>query len=84
MTNHQNRNRAGSGAVYNPTPAQVIALRKRHGYTQSEAAKRWMVTLSTVQKWEAPDGTQNHRRVQPLIWWAIQERVKFDVLDFAD
>lgn len=55
-----------------PLPEEVIALRKRHGLTQTEAAARWMTTISTVNKWEAPLESKNNRRVHPLMWWAMR------------
>lgn len=72
MNNHPNRSRAGN-ATSNPKPEEVIALRKKYRLTQTEAAKHWLTTLSAVQKWEAPIGTQNNRRVHPLMWWAMQQ-----------
>jgi len=71
MSNHPNRSRYGSAAS-NPRPEEVIALREKHGLTQSAAAERWLTTLSAVQKWEAPIGTPNNRRVHPLMWWAMR------------
>lgn len=71
MSNHPNRSRAGRAAS-NPSPDDVIALRERHGLTQTEAAERWLTTISAVRKWEAPIGSDNHRRVHPLMWWAMQ------------
>lgn len=71
MSNHPNRSSAGS-ATRNPKPEEVIALREKYGLTQTAAAERWLTTLSAVQKWEAPIGTPNNRRVHPLMWWAMQ------------
>jgi len=71
MSNHPNRSRYGSAAS-NPRPEEVIALREKHGLTQSAAAERWLTTLSAAQKWEAPIGTPNNRRVHPLMWWAMR------------
>ncbi len=71
MSNHPNRSRAGNAAS-NPTPQEVIALREQHGLTQTEAAARWLTSLRTVQNWEAPVDSPNHRRVHPLMWWAMQ------------
>ena len=71
MSNYPNSSRAGSAAC-NPTPDEVIALRLSRGWTQTEAAKHWMTTINAVQKWEAPVGTLNHRRVHPLMWWAMK------------
>lgn len=74
MTNHPNRSRTGSPAS-NPTPDDVIALRQARNWTQTEAAAHWLTTLSAVQKWEAPADSQNHRRVHPLMWWAMQNKI---------
>lgn len=71
MSNHPNRSRAGS-AARNPKPEEVVALREQHGLTQTEAAARWLTTINAVQKWEASAGSPNHRRVHPLMWWAMQ------------
>ncbi len=71
MSNHPNRSRAGSAAS-NPTPEEVIALREKYNLTQTEAAARWLTTINAVQKWEAPIGTPNHRRVHPLMWWGMR------------
>ena len=71
MTNHPNRSRAGS-AARNPRPEEIIALRAKYGLTQTEAAERWLTSLSAVQKWESPLGTPNNRRVHPLMWWAMR------------
>jgi len=71
MSSHPNRGRVGSAAS-NPRPEDVIALREKYGLTQTEAAKRWLTSINAVQKWEAPVGTPNHRRVHPLMWWAMR------------
>lgn len=71
MSNHPNRSRAGS-AARNPKPEEIVALREQYGLTQGEAAARWMTTRNAVQKWEAPIGSENSRRVHPLMWWAMQ------------
>lgn len=63
-----------------PSSADVIALRQRYGLTQTQAAEHWLTTLRTVQNWEAPEGTPNHRKVHPLMWWAMNYKLK---LDFA-
>jgi len=55
-----------------PLPEDVVALRKRHGLTQTEAAERWMTTINTVKKWESPLESGNNRRVHPLMWWAMR------------
>ncbi|OIO75969.1 MAG: hypothetical protein AUJ88_07320 [Gallionellaceae bacterium CG1_02_56_997] len=55
-----------------PLPEDVIALRERHGLTQTEAAERWMTTINTVKKWESPLESGNSRRVHPLMWWAMR------------
>jgi len=70
MSNHPNRGRGS--AERNPTPQEVAELRKAHGLTQTEAAARWMTSINAVKCWEAEQGTQNHRRVHPLMWWAMQ------------
>ena len=72
MSNHPNRSRTGS-AVRNPAPDEVVALREKYGLTQSEAAARWFTTINAVQKWEATIGTENNRRVHPLMWWAMRK-----------
>ena len=63
-----------------PTSKDVIALRHRYGLTQAEAADHWLTSLRTVQNWEATEGTPNHRAVHPLMWWAMNYKLK---LDFA-
>jgi len=73
MSNHPNRNRRPESRLRNPTPDEVIALRKKYDLTQTQAADRWLCTLRTVQGWEAPIGTTNHRRVHPLMWWGMQK-----------
>lgn len=55
-----------------PLPEEVVALRERHGLTQTEAAERWMTTINTVKKWESPLESGNNRRVHPLMWWAMR------------
>lgn len=75
MANHPNRSKT-TGPDANPTPEDIIDLRTRYGLTQTEAAEIWMASLGAVQKWEAPIGTQNNRRVHPLMWWAMQEILK--------
>ena len=55
-----------------PLPEEVVALRERHGLTQTEAAERWMTTSNTVKKWESPLESGNNRRVHPLMWWAMR------------
>jgi DNA-binding transcriptional regulator YiaG len=72
MSNHPNRSRAGSAAS-NPKPDEVSALREKYGLSQTEAAERWMTTRNAVQKWEAPVGSENSRRVHPLMWWAMRK-----------
>ncbi|GAB5604875.1 helix-turn-helix domain-containing protein [Sideroxyarcus sp. TK5] len=57
---------------YQPLPEEVIALRERHGLTQTEAAEHWMTTINTVKKWESPLESGNNRRVHPLMWWAMR------------
>lgn len=57
---------------YQPLPEEVVALRERHGLTQTEAAERWMTTINTVKKWESPLESGNNRRVHPLMWWAMR------------
>ena len=70
MSNHPNRGRGT--AARNPSPSEVAELRKAYGLTQTEAAARWMTTINTVRSWEATEGTPNHRRVHPLMWWGMQ------------
>ncbi|MFH2134059.1 MAG: XRE family transcriptional regulator [Pseudomonadota bacterium] len=59
-------------SFYQPLPEEVIALRERHGLTQTEAAESWMTTINTVKKWESPLESGNNRRVHPLMWWAMR------------
>ena len=70
MANHPNR--GNKTAASNPTPEDVIRLRESYGLTQAEVAKKWLTTLANVQKWEAPAGSENHRRVHPLMWYGMQ------------
>lgn len=72
MSNHPNRSRAGNSAR-NPKPEEVVALRQKYGLSQDEVAERWLTTRNAVQKWEAPIGSENSRRVHPLMWWAMQK-----------
>lgn len=73
---HPNRSKTKT-ANSNPLPSEVVALRHSQGLTQSQAAELWLTTLSTVQRWEAPLGQANNRRVHPLMWWAMQKMCKF-------
>jgi len=57
---------------YQPLPEEVVALRERHGLTQTDAAERWMTTINTIKKWESPLESGNNRRVRPLMWWAMR------------
>jgi len=81
MPNHPNRSRRSSNPARNPTPDEVIALRLSRGWTQTEAAEHWLTTINAVQKWEAPAGSQNHRRVHPLMWWAMQRIKSKELID---
>jgi len=56
-----------------PLPSEVAALREQYGLTQERAAIHWMTTRNAVQKWEAPLGSINSRRVHPLMWWAMRK-----------
>ena len=58
-----------------PLPEEVVALRERHGLTQTEAAERWMTTINTVKKWQSPLESGNNRRVHPLMWWAMKRKL---------
>jgi hypothetical protein len=71
MGNHPNRSRDGSSSR-NSTPGDVRDLRAKYGLTQTEAAERWLTTINAVNKWESSIGSDNHRRVHPLMWWAMQ------------
>lgn len=54
-----------------PRPDEVRALRLSAGLTQAALAKLCWVQSMTVSRWE-----QGVRRVDPLTWWAVRERVK--------
>lgn len=72
MSNHPNRSKTPSESR-NPKPEEVVALREQYGLTQDEAAEHWLTTRSAVQKWEAPIGSENSRRVHPLMWWGMRK-----------
>jgi len=68
----QVKNERSKPVFYQPLPEDVVALRERHGLTQTDAAERWMTTINTVKKWESPLESGNNRRVHPLMWWAMR------------
>lgn len=67
MTNHPNRSRAGS-AARNPTPAEIRAAREAARLSQTAAADLVHTTCRVWQQWEAPEGSDSHRRMHPAFW----------------
>ena len=67
MANHPNRSKIKTAAS-NPTPEQIIALRKSKNLTQSQAAKLVYSTLRTWAGWESGRELEGHRRMHPAIF----------------
>jgi DNA (cytosine-5)-methyltransferase 1 len=66
-------NRAGqrvTAAAHSPAPAELQALRARHGLTQSAAAALVHSTLSGYQRWE-----QGERRMHAGLWELLRIKV---------
>ena len=49
----------------NPTPSKIVEIRKKYGWTQSEAAALVHVTLRTWQWWESG------KRSMPVGLWEL-------------
>jgi len=57
-------------ALKQPTQKEIKASRKAAKLTQSEMAAMLHVGLKTVQNWEAPDTSKEHRKM-PLGLWKL-------------
>lgn len=53
-----------------PTPTEIKAARKAAKLTQTEMSAMLHVGLKTVQNWEAPDTSKEHRKM-PLGLWKL-------------
>lgn len=76
MSAHPNRSRRADSPARNPKPEEIVALREQYGITQTQLAEICWSTINGVQKWEAPSDSPNHRRLHPLMWWAMQRRLE--------
>lgn len=59
-----------------PTPIEIKAARVAARLSQSEAATLVHATRRTWQNWESPEGSGNHRAIDPAAWELFEAKAR--------
>lgn len=65
-----------------PTPALIKSTREAARLSQSEAAALVHATRRTWQNWESPEGSGNHRAIDPAAWELFEVKARRAVEEF--
>lgn len=56
----------------------IKEIRTMTGLTQRQFAKKYHIPIGTFQKWEAPEGSINHRECPTYVCELLERVVKID------